>query len=541
MLTAVLQSATECSSTTLEQIIDLYVQLQKHDGVDVPAPLFLSLSTKIKFSHRFEYLLSALAEGKGLSQLMLLESPEGDQHLDNQAKQEDVQGSYRKTSKPTFTPELDVDPPGGVDADENAESEPNLTQQQFEDLMPHPQHFDSGGQTDIPAAEEHFIADHARQTEENPTTTGPSDAFNGGSNNIHQAEDQINGPFQSGLSSISVTNKDQDTVGERDSKYYQDNDNLNPGSSTGSSTIQGDIREMTVDSSNPAFREPTSTTKEKDVTAARRDFESDPTAGQVGGPSSPSFLNDAIEDDFDIAAHIETTKERPTDNAVHSEDQKLRDEPQHRPETNSVTDHYGYGQHPQESRKSSIVSEQESHLSVESSFDEDHNSSYTLINSSIDPRIPRTGSTELDIQRSAGSEAVAFEFDEANIEKNRHTHDDSNEYLWNNATDSFESDRDGTDGVLTGQYGNRAIHEFTSQHLRSTSDAQEKLADSDEITYEDDDEPGSSKVYGPEQDQSSSPGLLKRLRSDDEDHDETDNNIQGRFNPFMSLSQLITV
>lgn len=520
------ESATECTSTTLAQIIDLYVQLQKHDGVDNPAPMYLALSTKVKFSHRFGYLLSAVAEGKGLSQLMLLESvEEGDQHSDNQSRQEDAQGSYPQTPKPVSGVDLGVDSPGDVDADENDEEEPNLTYQQLEDLTPGPQDYEVGDQTNIPPAEEHVIANHASQTEGNQTRTGSSNTLDGGPNNIHQAEDPINGPSLSDMNSIPIANKDQITEGERDLIYFEDEDN--PGSSTGSSTVQGDVREVTVDSAHPVFRERTSSTKEKDVTATRRDLESDSTAVLIGGSSAPPFLTDTIEDDYDYAAHTEITEERPRDDAVHEGDEKLEDELEHHPKTSSAVDLPGYGQDPKEFRNSSNGPEQESNDSAESRFDEDPNSSYTLIDSNIGTNIPRTELIESDVQRSAGSESLVPEFDGASIIKHRHTTFDSSEYVYSNTTDSLEGDQDPAPVGLTAQYADRALYESTSQDLRSTSDAQEQLADSDEITYEDDDnEPEPSKVYGFEQKPNSSPGLLKRMRSDHEDHDEIDSSIQ---------------
>jgi len=48
--------------------MDIYVQLQHYDGLDSPPPLYMNLTTKAKFSHRLESLLLAIAEQKGLSQ-----------------------------------------------------------------------------------------------------------------------------------------------------------------------------------------------------------------------------------------------------------------------------------------------------------------------------------------------------------------------------------------------------------------------------------------------------------------------------------------
>lgn len=545
MLTILLQSATECASTTLAQIIDLYVQLQKHDGFDSPAPLYLVLSTKVKFSHRFDYLLSAVAEGKGLSQLMPLESAEvADQHSDNRLEQGDTQGSYPSTPKPNSGAELTSDPPGDIDADEDAEEEPDLTHQQLEDLKPNPESYEVGGQTDIAPAEKQVIENHGSQTEENQTKNGSSDAFNGDPNNVHQVGDPPKRPYQPDLNAIPIANKDQNAVDERDLIYFEDEDKGNPGSSTGSSTIQGDVREVTVDSSNQVSGDPTSATKEENVAKTSGDLESNRATVLNGRSSTPSFLTDAIEDDFDYAAHIETTEDRPSDYVVHGEDQKLEDDSEHHLKVNSAIDPRGYGQDPKEVRSSTNVPEQESHVSVQSSFDEDPNSSNTLTGSNIGTKSPRKDLTEIDIQRNAGRESLVSVLDGENILEYRHTIVDSNGYVYNNTTDSLEGDQNATDGFLTRQYEDDDAFDSTFENLRSTRNTQEQLTDNDEITYEDEDdcdEPELSNVDGSKQNSNLSPGLLKRVRSDHEDQTDVKGNVQGTLNSLVPVSQLIAM
>ncbi|KAI9766983.1 MAG: hypothetical protein M1840_005941 [Geoglossum simile] len=56
-------------TTTLSQIVDLHVQLFHQDGVDEPDPLYMALTTKVRFSKRFNDIVCAAAEGRGISQL----------------------------------------------------------------------------------------------------------------------------------------------------------------------------------------------------------------------------------------------------------------------------------------------------------------------------------------------------------------------------------------------------------------------------------------------------------------------------------------
>ncbi|KAH0547840.1 hypothetical protein FGG08_000098 [Glutinoglossum americanum] len=56
-------------TTTLSQIVGLYVRLSLQDGVDEPDPLYMTLTTKVRFSKRLNDISSAAAEGKGISQV----------------------------------------------------------------------------------------------------------------------------------------------------------------------------------------------------------------------------------------------------------------------------------------------------------------------------------------------------------------------------------------------------------------------------------------------------------------------------------------
>ena len=47
--------------------MELYLQLQENDGVERPAPFYITLTTKLRLAQRLEYLYTAAADGKGLT------------------------------------------------------------------------------------------------------------------------------------------------------------------------------------------------------------------------------------------------------------------------------------------------------------------------------------------------------------------------------------------------------------------------------------------------------------------------------------------
>ncbi|KAI9783372.1 MAG: hypothetical protein M1839_003907 [Geoglossum umbratile] len=63
------EDSIHARTTTLSQIVDLHVQLSHQDGIDEPDPLYVALTTKVRFSKRFNDIASAAAEGQGISQL----------------------------------------------------------------------------------------------------------------------------------------------------------------------------------------------------------------------------------------------------------------------------------------------------------------------------------------------------------------------------------------------------------------------------------------------------------------------------------------
>jgi hypothetical protein len=68
-------------NTSFSQILDVYVTLMHHDGVETPDPLFINLTTKPRFSARLDSLYRAASESKGLSGIHLNVSPtEGSFH-----------------------------------------------------------------------------------------------------------------------------------------------------------------------------------------------------------------------------------------------------------------------------------------------------------------------------------------------------------------------------------------------------------------------------------------------------------------------------
>ncbi|KAL8779954.1 MAG: hypothetical protein Q9194_001173 [Teloschistes cf. exilis] len=66
---SICESTVDGSSTTLLDILDVFLQLHAHDGIEDPPHMGMILSTSTRFSDRLRFLLDFVADGKGMSHL----------------------------------------------------------------------------------------------------------------------------------------------------------------------------------------------------------------------------------------------------------------------------------------------------------------------------------------------------------------------------------------------------------------------------------------------------------------------------------------
>ncbi|KAJ9380066.1 hypothetical protein DTO063F5_6854 [Paecilomyces variotii] len=71
------------SKVTLSQIVGLYLDLCRNDGMNEPEPLYLTLSTKLTLPAEISNLLAAAGEGKGLSHIYQWEEYEDEQQIED--------------------------------------------------------------------------------------------------------------------------------------------------------------------------------------------------------------------------------------------------------------------------------------------------------------------------------------------------------------------------------------------------------------------------------------------------------------------------
>jgi len=92
------EDSPHSDTSTLTSLLDIYLQLCRHDHIEAPGPLFVTLSTAFRYSACLTRLTDAVKEGKGLSQLHMLDKyNHSDESLEEKETYAIVNGDQRKT------------------------------------------------------------------------------------------------------------------------------------------------------------------------------------------------------------------------------------------------------------------------------------------------------------------------------------------------------------------------------------------------------------------------------------------------------------
>ncbi|KAJ9296327.1 hypothetical protein DTO271G3_5468 [Paecilomyces variotii] len=120
---------------TLSQIVGLYLDLCRNDGINEPEPLYLTLSTKPTLPAEISNLLAAAGEGKGLSHICQWEEYEDEQQIedkDSPVGEEDEEEEEEGQGRPESSEHV-----ASVEA-----PEPRETEEEHVDRQPAPEEID---------------------------------------------------------------------------------------------------------------------------------------------------------------------------------------------------------------------------------------------------------------------------------------------------------------------------------------------------------------------------------------------------------------
>lgn len=226
------EDCVHASAICFSQILDVYTLLHQQDGTPSPDPLYVTLSTKTRFSSRFDQLNAAALEGKGISQLTFLGKPEEDsseyltQDIIESEQEEQLSGetpgsekSEQTSAETQYTKHESQSPVQEDNGHPTLESQESVEKGDAISQCEDNADFDHG-------AEQHPKDDHKNGEITDNTANVPRESIK---DNIH--EESPEEPSEDDLI-------DYEDGGEEDHAQHVESSGSGP--SSGSSTIQGD-------------------------------------------------------------------------------------------------------------------------------------------------------------------------------------------------------------------------------------------------------------------------------------------------------------
>ncbi|KAF2843496.1 hypothetical protein M501DRAFT_1012841 [Patellaria atrata CBS 101060] len=110
------EDCVHAGSTSLSDILDVYTQLHLNDGNDDPGRLFMTLSTKTRFSSQLNELQQAVTDGKGISQVIFPGTYDGwEREEDETAHADNTEGQFSPVEEDPETEDPGEYPPAIVE------------------------------------------------------------------------------------------------------------------------------------------------------------------------------------------------------------------------------------------------------------------------------------------------------------------------------------------------------------------------------------------------------------------------------------------
>ncbi|KAL2038578.1 hypothetical protein N7G274_008626 [Stereocaulon virgatum] len=513
---------TDLSNITLLQLIDVHIDLHHNDGLENPPPLYMNLTTKTTFSHRFESLQNAVMEGKGFSQLRTSEVYYDEQHaeadggLDHVGTDELQHTDVEKNLGADAS--VDNEGTGVRDTHQSDDSQSNAVP-----LADSQQTSDTATQASIPKSSIDDVGKDSDTAEAQLDSKEAEEVHRGripSNESVHTNEEAFSPSSPPLTSQARAQRPAESTLEDEDSIEYEEEETA-PGTSTGSSTLQGDL-----DTNADIIY---SETKDRKPSAHDGDLNNRLTVH--GSTVETEEVND------DLAATAETEGQGPYDvedgfgNPNRHEEE---DEDELGEEDNDLADDYDEG-----------WNEEAVGVHDEGQLQQDQLGSVDNANDNQDEKRTQQEDPEEndEIQEQAAqNHAEEYLGDGALSEIGSgdrllsHSIQNEDEILRDpQAEEQTNVDDIGSSGGLPEEDSHMLrpsddhvspFKETNLGSLRSESNAEPPRLDDDEISYEDED--GGETIQeasNPELNTASSPGYLKRPRSLHEDDDGVEEKI----------------
>ncbi|KAF2396008.1 hypothetical protein EJ06DRAFT_253613 [Trichodelitschia bisporula] len=255
------EDSADCTKVSLRLILQTYLDLFRHDGVENPEPMLVTLTHKPRFSARLDALLSAVKEAKGLSQIDFLNTPHAEPYEgDDEEDQDGGENGSTKFVAPLKLPEPEQSPVADrVQTGHHATPEhvPEPVGKSFDTTQDEHQsetaHADEAKDGEVQASEVH---DSVHEGHDGHDDSHPQGDDSHEQHHEIDYEDTFEISYEDekaegqGQETTDVTHEDKDSAETEapETAAVEAGSNAEPqvpNTSTSSSTVQGEVNEVT--------------------------------------------------------------------------------------------------------------------------------------------------------------------------------------------------------------------------------------------------------------------------------------------------------
>lgn len=515
------ESTIESASIRLSEIVDLYVRLQQNDGLENPPPLYMDLISSDRFSRRLDVLRNALIEGKGLSQLKSSQEDKDDQHHRTEGETYPLYHTALLSSNETYAPEQQ---PGD-------EAEESIYQYDSHSDRRPPENILLGTGSATQGTGSYYTAvvaneDHERMESQLGTDNKPHEAgVRDDSFSEAVVPKQSLEPLQSFAGEAEVQKAEESIVDDGDFIDYEDVEEIAGGTSSASSTLQGDAIDVNAVQDHLVPEEP--------IYAENQEHRS-PDGVQNNAAADEEIVHEFVDEKDTSDVGIIVEEEQP--NLADILSQASDDKGQH---LSGLLNEDGEATGNDQNARISQATELGPQVNAD---DDQHEAASVQYEDDAESYLHDT-SDEQAAQAQGDAYPVADTTLKGEIEDYSPTHPSQTE-----SSRSGRGCRDDDQGRVKDievenelEEADRSLANDDNDHVPQTpngvntrpsffvQESAQTQEDDDEITYEDE-EPGTEFPHEPakaEHNGSTSPGSLKRARNLDEEDDALEEDFQG--------------
>lgn len=507
------QFTTESSSITLLQLIDVYINLYHNDGLENPPPLYMNLITKTTFSYRFEFLQNAIMEGKGLSQLRTSEVYYDDQQSEADGGQDHGVGDDLQHADGARNNEAEASKYNeGIEIrDTHHSDDPQSNLLSLTDPL---QTADTATRASVPQSS---VGDVGKEIDNEGEESGP----------VNTNEEASNPSLPPFASQAQSQRPDESTLEDEDSIEYE-NEEMAPGTSSGSSTLQGDVLDTNVDQdqAETEYQKPSAQDGELEIllkvpdsTAEAENVENQGLTATAGTRGQGHYHVEGGLEDPDRPKEEEEDEGKEEEEYISSDeyDEEWNEEAEGA-QNERESQHDQSGPIDNANDEQDEVTAQQENPSEEFNETQDQATQNTTEENPGDGALSEIGTEDRLLSHSAENENEILSDPHHEEQININDVERGEGLAKDNSSLLYPKDDH--------------VSPFTETKLELSdpaSNVEQPQLDDDEISYEDeDDDEVPQEPFNAEHNVASSPGSLKRARSLHEDDDALEEDLQGK-------------